>query len=202
MRFIKEQNNLSEKSDTQRTLGGDLSLQQIESRIRTAVFTPVMTKMCPVRIGDLGVTFQRDGLLKLDQAKMEGELNKDYKKVAEALTGTYSLEGGKSKGFVDLLDETASTLLAPPTGVLPTRKNGLQSQINQIDRQIANRERVIAQKEEVLKAKFSRLEETVSRIRGQGAGIAGLANMAVLCHNYDSLSLIHGGRHELRFRCI
>ncbi|MFY7993019.1 MAG: flagellar filament capping protein FliD [Bacteriovoracaceae bacterium] len=178
LKFIKEQNNLSEKSDTQRTLGGDLSLQQIESRIRTAVFTPVMTSKGPMRIGDLGITFQRDGLLKLDQAKMEGELNKDYKKVAQALTGIYTLEGGKSKGFVDLLDEMASTLLAPPSGVLPTRKNGLQSQINQIDRQIANRERVIAQKEEVLKAKFSRLEETVSRIRGQGAGIAGLANMA------------------------
>lgn len=178
LKFIKEQNNLSEKSDTQRTLGGDLSLQQIESRIRTAVFTPIMTDKGPIRIGDLGVTFQRDGLLKLDQAKIESELNKDYKVVAQVLTGKYSLEGGKSKGFIDHLDDMAQTLLAPPAGVLPTRKGGLQSQINQIDRQIANRERVIAQKEEVLKQKFSRLEETVSRIRGQGAGIAGLAGMA------------------------
>ncbi len=177
LKFIKEQNNLSEKSDTQRTLGGDLSLQQIESRIRTAVFTPVMTDKGPIRIGDLGVTFQRDGLLKLDQAKLEAELNKDYKLVAQVLTGKYSIEGGKSRGFIDYLDETAQNLLAPPTGVLPSRKGGLQTQINQIDRQIANRERIIAQKEEVLKQKFSRLEETVSRIRGQGAGIAGLASM-------------------------
>jgi len=178
LKFIKAQNNLSEKSDTQRTLGGDLSLQQIESRIRSAVFTPVMTKNGPIRIGDLGVTFQRNGLLKLDQAKMESELNKDYKIVAEALTGSYSIEGGKSKGFIDHLDEMASTLLAPPSGILPTRKNGLQTQVTQIERQIANKERVIAQKEEVLKQKFARLEETVSRIKGQGAGVAGLANMA------------------------
>lgn len=177
LKFIKEQNNLSEKSDTQRTLGGDLSLQQIESRIRSAVFSTIQTDKGPMRIGDLGLTFQRDGLLKLDQSKLEAELSKDYKKVAQTLTGSYTLKGGKSKGFIDILDEMAGTLLAPPTGILPTRKNGIQSQINQIDRQIANRERVIQQKEEVLKAKFSRLEETVSRIKGQGAGIAGLAGM-------------------------
>jgi flagellar hook-associated protein 2 len=31
------------------------------------------------------------------------------------------------------------------------------------------------EKEEILKAKFARLEETMSKIKGQGAGLAGLA---------------------------
>jgi flagellar hook-associated protein 2 len=175
LKFIKEQNALDEKTDTSRTLGGDSILTTIEGRIRSAVFTTIQTDAGPMRIGDLGVTFQRDGLLGFDQAKFEAALSKDYKAVTQTLTGKYSLEGGKSNGFIDILDESAKVLLAQPSGVLPNRKGGLQSQVNQIDRQIANRQRLIERKEEVLKAKFARLEETISKIKGQGAGIAGFA---------------------------
>lgn len=175
LKFIKEQNTLDEKTDTSRTLGGDLTLTTIESRIRSAVFMSVNTDSGPMRMGDLGVTFQRDGLLKFDQAKFESALASNYKSVAQTLTGKYTIEGGKTNGFIDILDETAKNLLAQPSGVLTTRKGGLQSQIIQIDRQIATRQRIIAQKEEVLKAKFARLEETISKIKGQGAGLAGFA---------------------------
>lgn len=175
LKFIKEQNALDEKTDTSRTLGGDSILTTIEGRIRSAVFTTIQTDAGPMRIGDLGVTFQRDGLLAFDQAKFEAALSKDYKAVTQTLTGKYSLEGGKSNGFIDILDDSAKILLAQPSGVLPNRKGGLQSQVNQIERQIANRQRLIERKEEVLKAKFARLEETISRIKGQGAGIAGFA---------------------------
>jgi flagellar hook-associated protein 2 len=175
LKFIKEQNSLDEKTDTSRTLGGDSTLQTIESRVRSAVFSTIQTDAGPMRVGDLGLTFQRDGLLKFDQAKFEAALSKDYKAVTQVLTGKYSPEGGKTNGFIDILDETARVLLSPPNGVLPNRKGGLQSQIGQIDRQIANRQRIVQQKEEVLKAKFARLEETISKIKGQGAGLAGFA---------------------------
>lgn len=175
MKFIKEQNTMDEKSDTSRTLGGDLTLTSIEGKIRTAIFTPIMTDSGPMRMGDLGVTWQRDGLLKFDSAKFEAALAKDYKAVSQTLTGKYDPVAGKTMGFMDLLDDTAKTLTSPPNGILPSRKSGLQSQISQIDRQIQTRERMIARKEEVLKAKFARLEETISRIKGQGAGLAGFA---------------------------
>ncbi len=173
LKFIKEQNALDEKTDTSRTLGGDSLLTTIEGRIRSAIFTAIQTDKGPMRLGDIGITFQRNGLLKFDSAKFEGALAKDYKMVSQVLTGKYTLEGGKTTGFIDVLDEAAKILLTAPAGVLPTRKNGLQSQINQIDRQIANRQRIVAQKEDVLKAKFARLEETISKIKGQGAGLAG-----------------------------
>lgn len=174
LKFIKTQNSLDEKSDTSRTLGGDLTLTTIESRIRAAVFTPIMTEKGPVRIGDLGINFQRDGLLKFDQAKFEAKTAEDFNQVAQTLTGVYSTENGKTNGFIDVLEDAAKLLLSQPSGILHTRKGGLQTQIGQIDRQIANRQRIIAQKEEVLKARFARLEETMSKIKGQGSGLAGL----------------------------
>jgi flagellar hook-associated protein 2 len=175
LKFIKDQNTLDEKTDTSRTLGGDLTLTTIETKIRSAVFTPIATESGTHRIGDYGISFERSGLLKFDQAKFEAALSKDYKAVAQTLTGMYSLEGGKSNGFIDLLEDASKALLSTPNGALQTRKNGLQSQIGNIDRQIATRQRMIASKEEILKAKFARLEETMSKIRGQGAGLAGLA---------------------------
>lgn len=175
LKFIKEQNSLNEKSDTSRTLGGDSLLQSIESRIRQSVFTSVMTDDGPMRAGDIGITFQRNGMLQFDQAKFESALSKNYKSVTQTLTGKYNLKGGKTNGFIDILDDTAKILLANPSGAITNRKSGLQSQIGQIDRQISNRQRIVQQKEEVLKAKFARLEETISRIRAQGNGLAGFA---------------------------
>ena len=175
LKFIKEQNTMDEKTESSRTLGGDSMLTTIEGRVRSAIFSTIQTDAGPMRIGDLGITFQRDGLLKFDQAKFEAALSKDYKAVTQVLTGKYTLEGGKTNGFIDILDDSAKILLTQPSGVLPNRKGGLDSQMNQIDRQIANRQRIVQQKEEVLKAKFARLEETISRIKGQGAGLAGFA---------------------------
>lgn len=175
LRFIKEQNTLDERADTSQTLGGDSTLTTIESRIRAAVFTPIMTDKGPMRLGDLGITFQRDGLLKFDQSKFENVLASDYKAVSQVLTGKYDKANGKTNGFMDILDDTARMLLTPPNGTLATRRSGLQNQMNQIDRQIATRERMLGQKEEILKAKFARLEETISKIKGQGAGLAGFA---------------------------
>jgi len=176
LKFIKEQNTLNEKSDTSSTLGGDLTLQTIESRIRSAIFTPIATDKGPMRIGDLGITYQREGHLKFDQAKFESVLAADYKRVAQVLTGIYG-PTGKTDGFIDNLERTAMQLLAQPNGALVTRSRGLKSNIDQIDRQIATRQRMIDQKEEILKARFARLEETISKIRGQGAGLAGMAQM-------------------------
>ncbi|MES2528461.1 MAG: flagellar filament capping protein FliD [Bdellovibrionota bacterium] len=175
LKFIKEQNTLDEKSDTSQTLGGDLTLTTIEGKIRTAIFSPIQTDSGPMRMGDLGVSFQRDGLLKFDSAKFETALAKDYKAVSQTLTGKYDPTVGKTRGFMDLLDDTCKNLTSPPNGILPSRKSGLTNNIGQIDRQIQTRERMIARKEEVLKAKFARLEETISKIKGQGAGLAGFA---------------------------
>jgi flagellar hook-associated protein 2 len=176
LKFIKEQNTLNEKSDTSRTLGGDSLLQSIEGRIRSAIFNAIKTDSGIMRAGDIGITFQRNGLLQFDQAKFESALSKDYKKVTQTLTGKYTPGGGKTNGFIDILEDTAKVLLSNPSGVITNRKGGLQTQINQIDRQIANRQRIVQQKEEVLKAKFARLEETISRIRSQGNGLAGFAS--------------------------
>lgn len=172
--FIKEQNALDESVDTSQTLGGDITLQTLESRIRSAVFSTIQTDWGPRRIGDLGLTFQRDGKLALDTEKMKSKLDANYSEVAQIISGKYTKEDGKIKGFIDNLDGVINGALRRPGGTLTSRKDGLDSQIKQIDRRIESKQRQIDQKERMLKQKFARLEETITRIKAQGSGLAGL----------------------------
>ncbi|MFG1500496.1 flagellar filament capping protein FliD [Halobacteriovorax sp. XZX-3] len=171
--FIKQQNTMDETTDTSRTLGGDILLQSIESRLRSAIFKDIPLKDGGTsRIGELGIQFSREGLLEFDQKKFQTVMEKDYDHIAEVLTGRYE-DGTKTNGFIDNLKETVGQLLQFPNGLLSSRKRSLENNIETIDRRIAQRENMLQQKEKNLKDKFSRLEGTMSRIRSQGAGLGG-----------------------------
>ncbi len=171
--FIKQQNTLDENTDTSRTLGGDIILQTIEGRIRSAVFKDINTESGNFRAGDIGITFQRDGLLKFDAEKFKSELEKNYNKVSQVLSGQFK-DGTKINGFIDNLNESLGTMLRFPDGLLQSRKRSIDNNIEAIDRRITQRERMLEQKEKNLKDKFSRLEGTISKIKAQGAGVAAL----------------------------
>ena len=172
--FIKEQNTLDQNSDTSRTLGGDFILQTIESRLRSTMFKNILTEEGYRRAGDIGIKFQRDGLLKLDSKKFDNMLSSNYKVVSQVLTGYISDETGNSPGLVDNLKSTVSETLKAPGGILRSRQRSLRNNISQIDRRIQQKQRTIERKEKNLKDKFARLEGTISKIKNQGAGIAAL----------------------------
>jgi flagellar hook-associated protein 2 len=173
LQFIKTQNNLDAHSDTSRTLGGDSILQSLESRLRATVFKDIKTESGYKRLGDLGIKFQRDGLLKLEGEVLNNFVSKDYKMVSQILTGYFG-EDGKSPGFIDHLSDTVKTALQFPNGLLQSRKRSMQTNIDQIDRRIADKERRIEQKEKNLKDKFARLEGTIARMKSQGSGVNAL----------------------------
>ncbi len=174
LKFIINQNKLDQNTDTQKTLGGDITIQTLESRLRSTIFKFIDTSEGPKRIGDLGVTFTRDGFLQVDTKQFEAQLSKNYKTVSETLVGRYS-ENKKIDGFIDNVYDLVSKSLRHPSGLLPSRKAGIKSRIDQIDRQISNRQRLITSKEKMLKDKFARLESVMSKLKSQGAGVAALA---------------------------
>lgn len=175
LKFIKEQNNMDEKTDTSRTLGGDIMLQTLESRIHTAVFKDIKTATGYHRVGELGLAFGKDGLIEFDQKKFQAAIGKDYNMVAEILTGAYfEEEGTKSQGFIDNLNDTVGQIMRMPDGLISSRKKTLQGNIEEIDRRISQKQKFLEEKEKNLKDKFARLEGTISKIKSQGAGVAAL----------------------------
>jgi flagellar hook-associated protein 2 len=176
LRFIITQNNLDAASDTSKTLGGDVTLQTIEAKIRNLIFDPVATTQGPKRISDFGIKFQRDGLLQFNEQSVSALLSKDFKFASQLMVGYVDDQRVAHQGFINKFYEFTNTAVRRPTGTLQLRKDGIKSQINQVDRQIETKERLIAKKEQNLKEKFARLESTISKIRSQGAGAAALGN--------------------------
>jgi flagellar hook-associated protein 2 len=176
LKFVKEQNTIDDKTDTSRTLGGDIMLQSLEGRIHSAVFKDVMTDTGLHRVGELGLTFDRGGTLEFDQKKFKAVITANYNDVTQILTGTFKEDGVKSEGFMDNLNATVGTMLRTPDGLIQSRKKSLQSNIEQIDRRISQKQKYLEEKERNLKDKFARLEGTMSKIKSQGAGLAGLSN--------------------------
>ncbi len=174
LKFIKEQNNIDDKTDTSRTLGGDIMLQSLEGRIHGAVFKDVLTDSGYHRVGELGLSFSRAGILEFDQKKFQSLIASNYNLASQILTGTFTEEGGKSEGFMDNLNVAANNALRMPDGLIQGRKKSLQSSMDQIDRRISQKQKYLEEKEKNLKDKFSRLEGTISRIKSQGAGVASL----------------------------
>jgi flagellar hook-associated protein 2 len=172
--FIKEQNTLDENTDTSRTLGGDLLLQSLESRIRGIIFKGIKTSKGFQRLGDLGINFKRDGLLEVEQKKFDAIIARDYSSVSDILTGSFTAEGIKNPGFIDNFKNLVDQTLQFPSGLLTNRQRGLDNKLDQIDRRIEQKQRLINQKEQTLKDKFARLEGQISKIQSQGAGVAAL----------------------------
>ncbi len=177
LQFIKTQNTMDENTDTSRTLGGDIMLQSLEGRLRGAIFKDVQTDWGPKKLSDLGIKFERSGLLGFDQKVFDNTLSGNFQMTAQILTGTFK-DGIKTDGVIDNLKDVANMILRAPDGLLQSRKNSLQNNIDQIDRRISDKERHLEQKEKNLKERFARLEETVSRIKSQGAGLQALGAQA------------------------
>ena len=173
--FIIKQNQMDETTDTSKTLGGDMSLQSLESRLRNVVFKDVKTSEGLKRLGSLGVTFQRSGLLKFEVEKFKSITKENYKIVSEVLRGHITQEGIKVDGFMDHLEVLVGNVLRRPNGLLQSRRSTFQSNIDQIDRRIVDKQRLIDRKEQNLKEKFARLEATISKLKSSAAGLSGLS---------------------------
>ncbi len=166
--FIQNQNKLDKDSNTRNTLGGDITLQTLEYKIRQLVQTPLATEYGAVRMADLGVVFNRNGLLDFNGDKLERIMNENFGAVSQFFVG---LEDG-GDGFANRMDQTVRALTRQE-GVVQSRLEGIQRRIRDIDRQIENKERQIGVSERALKEKFARLESTMAKLKAQQASVQG-----------------------------
>lgn len=160
--FIQKQNKLDEKSDTKRTLGGDITLQTLEYKVRTLVQTPMATEFGNIRMQDLGVQFTRDGTLEFKGDKFERKLNENFDGVAQFFVGLTDA----GDGFASQLENSVRALTRP-MGVVASRIDGIKHRIDDINDQIDRKERAVARSEQALKDKFSALEGTMAKMKAQ-----------------------------------
>ncbi|MGZ3711974.1 MAG: flagellar filament capping protein FliD [Bdellovibrionota bacterium] len=166
--FIQGQNKLDKDSNTRTSLGGDITLQTLEYKVRQLVQTPIQTEFGGVRIADLGIQFTRAGMLEFSGEKFEKALTKNFDAVSQFFVGAED----NGNGFASQLDAAVKSM-TQDNGVVQSRLDGIKRRIRDYDQQIETKERQVARTEQALKDKFSALEGTIAKLKGQQASVAG-----------------------------
>ncbi len=170
LNFVQTQNRMNKDTDTSKTLGGDSITRSVETRMRQLIQNPQFGIKGSIRsLGQVGITFNRNGTLDFDQKKFNAALATNPDHVQEFFAGD-----GVSTGFIAAVRREVASLTNPSFGPLNNRVRGLKTQIDQMDQRIEQKERQLAKKEEQLRNKFAKLEETMSRIKGQGAQVSAM----------------------------
>lgn len=162
--FIQGQNKLTEKSDTSSTLGGDGLLRSVESDLRRLIQDPIYGNGSIHLVNQLGIVFDRNGLLEFDQKKFDATLGTDSDNVRQFFVGD-----GFSTGFIAKMKSTIGNLTDGNFGALPQRKIGLENKMRDSDQRIETLERNLTRKEQSLRKQFANLETTMSKLKSQGS---------------------------------
>lgn len=165
--FVQAQNKLdtSQKNPTLGPLGGDGMLRSVENRLRSIIQDPQFgVGGSIVRVGELGIEFNRNGTLNFSQDKFNATVKKNPMGVANFLQGD-----GFNTGFISSVKRNLDGLLNQNFGAISSRKKSYNDQIGQMNKRIEDKERQMVRKEESLRKKFADLEEKMSKLNSQGA---------------------------------
>ncbi|MBS1959792.1 MAG: flagellar filament capping protein FliD [Bdellovibrionales bacterium] len=163
--FVNKQNQVDEKSDTRTTFAGDTSLQNIEFRLRNLTHEGFAAHLSSeelfkvYHLSELGIEFDKKGVISFKEEKFTKALEKDFEGVSEAISG--------EKGFASQLKSVMDGFSAPGTGVLSSRESGLKTRIKQIDDNIGRKEMALDKKTQSLTDQFSRLQGSLANMQRQ-----------------------------------
>jgi flagellar hook-associated protein 2 len=165
LEFVNKQNKIDASSDTSRTLGGDTALVTIESRVRRLVFQNFSVdpddEDAMMRLSDVGISFEKTGLLTFNEDKFKKTLNSNFDRIAEFFTG--------ENNFIDQMKFITDGFLRPETGAVTTREKGIRDRIKAMDEDIGRKEANLQKREAQLKRQFSQLEGLMSSMNQQQA---------------------------------
>ncbi|MBN8536255.1 MAG: flagellar filament capping protein FliD [Deltaproteobacteria bacterium] len=171
--FLQNQQKLQKGANGKESLGplgGDSLTRQVENVLRRIVLAPQMGVNSDIQtMNQLGIEFNRNGILNFNQEKFNKILNAKASDVSEFFKGD-----GLSTGFVNNLKRELGNMQNNSFGVLANRKKGIQEKINRYNTQIEQKERQLEKKEESLRRKFADLEQKMSGLQSQASAVQGI----------------------------
>jgi flagellar hook-associated protein 2 len=170
--YINKQNQVDDKSDTRATFAGDTGLQTVEYRLRNLMHEgfPVgdveSGEYKFVHLNELGVEFNKAGLLDFKEEKFQKALEKDFSGISQVVTGEY--------GIANQLKKVITGYTRTPDGFIANRENALRGRIKRIDDDIAQKEARIEKKTQALVEQYSRLQGTLAKMQSQQQYLASM----------------------------
>lgn len=161
-KIVNEQFTLNPNSQRQGAAAGDASLRGVIDRLRQELSAPGGGTSVKYRtLSDIGIRFEKNGSLTLDEAKLSAAFADDATAVSQFFI---AVQNGVGKRIPDAVDDFVSAV----DGALTFRQKGIGQSIKRIDDKVAREEARIAAMEERLTKQFAALEKLVSDLKSQG----------------------------------
>lgn len=132
-------------------LSGDNLILNVENSLRGIFNERFLSSDSDLRsVSDLGLSFDRDGILSLDSTKLSAAIDNDFNIVTELFTDT---DNGFASQLSNLLDGYTKS-----GGIVSGRTDGLNTQIDTIDDRIINLDYRLSLTETRLRKQFTALD--------------------------------------------
>jgi flagellar hook-associated protein 2 len=181
LQFIQDQNKLDAKSylDPKKALGGDVAVQALENRMRTLLQQNHTNAEGATirRLGDIGIEFNRNGLLDFNGDKFDKLLQDRFDEVATLVSGNGPLDG-----FANEMIRLVDGIVRSGDGMMSIREGNLQRQVDTLNRQKESAEAQVQRKLERIRTQFQRAEGAIQQMQNfaAGAGVGGGGGAALV----------------------
>lgn len=163
--FINSKTEYDPDGDDAGVLQGDSTLARLETRMRGLITEAVDTENDYNHLGAVGISIDRDGVMSFDEGKFVGALEDSPEEVKDLFNASKEEEG--FNGTAVKLDSYLGQLMKINTGVIPSRLNYFDDQIDNINDSIESLERRLESTRERYQEQFTAMETAISQMNEQ-----------------------------------
>jgi len=138
-------------------LSGDSTLRSINNRMSNAILTPVEGAGTYNSVASIGLNFQNDGSLKLDETKLAKALETDPSSVMKVLAGTDT-----KGGVMDILNELTTSVAERGKGPIAVRQQGLEARAKSLKEQADRESERLDRYADALRKQFTAMDSRVA----------------------------------------
>ena len=177
--YITSQFTYNETSKSSGVLAGDSTLRLVQSRLQSIVTASVPEGGDYKTMGSIGISFSKEGLLVLDEAKLKEALSNDTNGVAAFFLGSDDATGSTS-GMLTKLGDALKGLTDPLSNPIKSAMDGVNNSIKSIQKTIEAYEVRLEAKEILYYAQFSAADEALRMMNVTMSSISSmLASLSV-----------------------
>lgn len=177
---LKNLTSYNSSTKTASTLTGDSTARLLQTQVRKALTSSISGVSGGISsLTDIGVNFNKDGTLAVDNTKLQAALADNTKNVA-GLFGNTTVSGVTTKGVASLLDETLTGIVGSG-GLITGRTDGINASITTISKRRDALNLRLTTIEKQYRAQFTALDTTISSMQSTSTyltqQLASLANL-------------------------
>lgn len=152
---LKSRSAFGDKATPGGALAGDGTVRMMQNQLHAILNTPA-TGGTLTSLGQVGISSQSDGTLKLDSSKLSSELSKNYSDVTNLFSS--------ATGFATQFEAWSTSVLSPGNGLIATRTTSLRGSIDGYNAQIDRLEKRMAVLQKQYTTTYSNLNVMLSNM--------------------------------------